>query len=47
MSSEHFASVMVDAFIAAVDEGLDLVPVVSDSTSTAKIAPSCSVFPSG
>lgn len=45
MSSEHFASVMVDAFIAAVDEGLDLVPVVSDSTSTAKISPFMQRFP--
>ncbi|RMO85776.1 Transketolase, C-terminal subunit [Pseudomonas syringae pv. tagetis] len=45
MSSEHFASVMVDAFIAAVDEGLDLVPVVSDSTSTAKIGPFMQRFP--
>ena len=46
MASEHLASVMVEAFIAAVEEGLDLVPVVSDSTSTAKIGPFSSVFPS-
>lgn len=45
MASEHFATVMVEAFIAAVEEGLDLVPVVSDSTSTAKIAPFMQRFP--
>ena len=43
--AEHFATVMVDAFIAAVDAGLDLVPVVSDSTSTAKIGPFAQRFP--
>ena len=41
----HLASVMVDAFIAAVDAGLDLIPVVSDSTSTAKIGPFMKRFP--
>lgn len=45
MASEHLASVMVDAFIAAVDAGLDVVPVVSDSTSTAKIGPFAQRFP--
>ena len=30
---------MVEAFIAAVENGADLVPVVADSTSTAKTAP--------
>ncbi len=30
------ANVMVEAFIAAVERGVDLVPVVADSTSTAK-----------
>lgn len=44
-NAEHFASVMVEAFIAAVDAGLDLVPVVSDSTSTAKISPFVQRFP--
>jgi len=44
-NAEHFASVMVEAFIAAVDAGLDLVPVVSDSTSTAKISPFMQRFP--
>ncbi|WP_407316001.1 transketolase family protein [Pseudomonas sp. nanlin1] len=43
--AEHFASVMTDAFIAAVDAGIDLVPVVSDSTSTAKISPFVKRFP--
>lgn len=38
-NSEHLATVMVNAFIDAVDRGVDLVPVVADSTSTAKIAP--------
>lgn len=37
-NSEHLANVMVQAFIDAVN-GIDLVPVVADSTSTAKIAP--------
>lgn len=45
MASEHLASVMVEAFIAAVDSGLDVVPVVSDSTSTAKIGPFAQRFP--
>lgn len=38
-NSEHLATVMVNAFIDAVDRGVDLVPVVADSTSTAKISP--------
>lgn len=45
MASEHLASVMVQAFIDAVDAGLDVVPVVSDSTSTAKIGPFAQRFP--
>ncbi|EZP64163.1 transketolase family protein [Pseudomonas sp. CCUG 57209] len=45
MASEHLASVMVQAFIDAVDAGLDVVPVVSDSTSTAKIGPFVQRFP--
>jgi transketolase len=45
MASEHLASVVVQAFIAAVDAGLDVVPVVSDSTSTAKIGPFAQRFP--
>ncbi|WP_106803492.1 transketolase family protein [Pseudomonas sp. S5D5] len=45
MASEHLASVMVQAFIDAVDAGLDVVPVVSDSTSTAKIGPFSQRFP--
>ncbi|MDD9243581.1 transketolase C-terminal domain-containing protein [Enterobacter soli] len=44
-NSEHLATVMVDAFIDAVDRGLDLVPVVADSTSTAKISPFIKRFP--
>lgn len=43
--SEHLATVMVNAFIEAVDRGMDLVPVVADSTSTAKIAPFIAKFP--
>jgi len=44
-NSEHLATVMVNAFIDAVDRGVDLVPVVADSTSTAKIAPFMQRFP--
>lgn len=36
---------MVEAFMAAVERGVDLVPVVADSTSTAKIAPFIKQFP--
>ncbi|CAI8856488.1 transketolase family protein [Kosakonia quasisacchari] len=44
-NSEHLATVMVNAFIDAVDSGVDLVPVVADSTSTAKISPFMKKFP--
>lgn len=44
-NSEHLANVMVEAFIDAVDKGIDLIPVVADSTSTAKIAPFVKKFP--
>jgi transketolase len=44
-NSEHLASVMVERLIAAVHQGLDVVPVVADSTSTAKIAPFIAQFP--
>lgn len=44
-NAEHLASVMVQAFIDAVESGVDLVPVVADSTSTAKIAPFVKQFP--
>ncbi len=44
-NSEHLASVMVERLIAAVNQGLDVVPVVADSTSTAKIAPFVAEFP--
>jgi transketolase len=44
-NSEHLATVMVNAFIDAVDRGVDLVPVVADSTSTAKISPFMKKFP--
>ncbi|MDD7995765.1 transketolase family protein [Kosakonia radicincitans] len=44
-NSEHLATVMVNAFIDAVDNGMDLVPVVADSTSTAKISPFMQKFP--
>lgn len=44
-NSEHLANVMVEAFINAVERGVDLVPVVADSTSTAKISPFIKQFP--
>lgn len=44
-NAEHLASVMVEQFIKAVDNGVDLVPVVADSTSTAKIGPFTARFP--
>ncbi|HGM5489517.1 TPA: transketolase family protein [Serratia fonticola] len=44
-NSEHLATVMVNAFIDAVNRGIDLVPVVADSTSTAKISPFVKQFP--
>ncbi|MEZ3498683.1 transketolase family protein [Pantoea sp. KPR_PJ] len=44
-NAQHLASVMVDAFIDAVNRGVDLVPVVADSTSTAKISPFIKAFP--
>ncbi|CAG9000820.1 MAG: Apulose-4-phosphate transketolase subunit B [Candidatus Celerinatantimonas neptuna] len=44
-NSEHLANVMVERFIEAVNRGVDLVPVVADSTSTAKIAPFVKAFP--
>ncbi len=44
-NSEHLATVMVNAFIDAVDRGVDLVPVVADSTSTAKISPFVKKYP--
>lgn len=44
-NAEHLANVMVAAFIDAVEQGIDLVPVVADSTSTAKIAPFIKKYP--
>ena len=44
-NAEHLANVMVAALIDAVDRGMDVVPVVADSTSTAKIAPFIEKFP--
>ncbi|MXP49472.1 transketolase family protein [Pantoea sp. Eser] len=44
-NAQRLASVMVTAFIDAVNCGVDLVPVVADSTSTAKIAPFIKAFP--
>ena len=44
-NAEHLAAVMVEQFIKAVDNGVDLVPVVADSTSTAKIGPFIARFP--
>ncbi len=43
--SEHLANVMVNCFINAVNEGIDVVPVVADSTSTSKIKPFIEAFP--
>lgn len=43
--AEHLAAVMVEQFIKAVERGVDLVPVVADSTSTAKIGPFAARFP--
>ena len=36
---------MVDCFLDAVEEGIDLIPVVADSTSTAKIKPFIERYP--
>ena len=44
-NAEHPANVMVRAFIDAVENGVDLVPGVADSTSTAKIGPFIKRFP--
>lgn len=44
-NAEHLASVMVERLIAAVENGIDVVPVVADSTSTAKIGPFVKKFP--
>ncbi|ABR73550.1 transketolase [Actinobacillus succinogenes] len=44
-NAEHLANIMVERFISAVKNGVDLVPVVADSTSTAKIAPFIKEFP--
>lgn len=43
--AEHLTDIMVERFINAVEKGIDLVPVVADSTSTAKIAPFTQAFP--
>ncbi len=42
---EHLANVMVQRFILAIEDGLDVIPVVADSTSTAKIKPFMERFP--
>lgn len=44
-NNAHLADVMVNAFIDAVERGVDLVPVVADSTSTAKISPFIKQYP--
>lgn len=44
-NAEHLASVMVEQLIKAVDNGMDVVPVLADSTSTAKIGPFIARFP--
>ena len=45
MNREHLTNVMVQCFIEAVAAGIDLVPVVADSTSTAKIKPFMARYP--
>lgn len=45
MNREHLTNVMVRCFIDAVAAGIDLVPVVADSTSTAKIKPFMERYP--
>ncbi len=44
-NSEHFANIMVESLIEAVEEGMDVVSVVADSTSTSKIKPFAEKFP--
>ncbi|MFP8966483.1 transketolase family protein [Pokkaliibacter sp. CJK22405] len=44
-NAEHLATVMVQQFMHAVEAGVDLVPVVADSTSTAKIKPFMEKYP--
>ncbi|XBS68223.1 transketolase C-terminal domain-containing protein [Acerihabitans sp. KWT182] len=44
-NAEHLASVMVEQLIKAVENGLDVVPVLADSVSTAKIGPFIARFP--
>ncbi|MBJ7556923.1 transketolase family protein [Marinomonas spartinae] len=44
-NAEHFANIMVQCFIEAVNQGVDLIPVVADSTSTSKIQPFVDAFP--
>ncbi|MCL6323725.1 transketolase family protein [Pectobacterium polaris] len=44
-NAEHLATVMVEQFIKAVEQGIDVVPVLADSTSTAKISPFIQRFP--
>lgn len=43
--AEHLTNIMVERFINAVENGVDLVPVVADSTSTAKISSFIKAFP--
>ena len=43
--SRHLTEIMIECFIDAVHSGVDLVPVVADSTSTAKITPFMQAFP--
>lgn len=45
VNSAHLANVMVDRFICAVQSGVDLLPVVADSTSTSKIKPFMEIYP--
>lgn len=44
-NSEHLANVMVQRFMHAVESGVDLVPVLADSTSTSKIKPFLDKYP--
>ena len=46
-NAEHLANVMVEAFIAAVESGVDLVPVVPTPRRRPKSPPLLSSFPAG
>ncbi|CCN70213.1 putative transketolase, C-terminal section [Vibrio nigripulchritudo SFn118] len=45
MEKKHLANVMIEQFTKAVENGVDLIAVVADSTSTSKISPFMSRYP--